>query len=57
MKSTPAQLLAMLSAGHPTLQGFPLALFDAGVRHTRRLLGIGRYHLESSFNLESSPLN
>jgi len=41
----PARLLAVLSAGHPTLQGLPLALFDAGVRHTRRLLGIARYRL------------
>jgi hypothetical protein len=57
MKSTPARLLATLSAGHPILQGFPLALFDAGARHTRRRLGIGRYHLESSFNLESSPID
>ena len=54
--STPARLCATLSAGHPTLQGFPLALFDAGVRHARRLLRIGRYRLDSSFNLESSPL-
>ena len=55
-KSTPARLCATLSAGHPTLQGLPLALFDAGVRHARRLLRIGRYRLDSSFNLESSPL-
>jgi hypothetical protein len=57
MKSTPARLLATLSAGHPTLQGFPLALFDAGVRYTRRLIGMGRYRFDSSFNLESSPLS
>ena len=56
VKSTPARLLATLSAGHPTLQGFPLALFDAGVRHARRLLRIGRYRFDTSFNLESSPL-
>ncbi len=43
MKSTPARLFAALAAGHPTLQEFPLALFDAGVRHTLRLLGVGRY--------------
>ncbi len=43
--STPARLFAALSAAHPTLQGFPLAVLDAGVRHTRRLLGIGRYRL------------
>lgn len=43
--TSPARLLAVLSAGHPTLQGLPLALFDAGVRHTRRLLGIARYRL------------
>jgi len=56
VKSTPARLFATLSAGHPTLQGFPLALFDAGVRYARRLLRIGRYRLDESFNLESSPL-
>lgn len=46
--STPARLFATLSAGHPTLQGFPLALFDAGVRHARRLLRIGRYRLDET---------
>lgn len=56
VKSTPARLLATLSANHPTLQGLPLAVFDAGVRHARRLLRIGRYRLDASFNLESSPL-
>lgn len=56
IKSTPARLFATLSGGHPVLQGFPLALFDAGVRHARRLLGIGRYRLDTSSNLESSPL-
>ena len=56
IKSTPARLFATLSAGHPTLQGLPLAVFDAGVRHARRLLRIGRYRLDESFNLESSPL-
>jgi hypothetical protein len=55
-KSTPARLLATLSAGHPTLQGFLLALFDAGVRYARRWIGIGRYRFDTSFNLESSPL-
>lgn len=57
IKSTPARALATLSAGHPALQEFPLALFDAGVRYARRLLGIGRYSLEPSFNQESSPLD
>ncbi len=56
IESTPARLCATLSAGHPTLQGLPLAVFDAGVRHARRLLRIGRYRLDESFNLESSPL-
>lgn len=56
VKSTPARLLATLSAGHPTLQEFPLALFDAGVRYARRLVGIGRYRLESSLNEATSPL-
>lgn len=45
VKTTPAKIFATLSAGHPTLQGFPLALFDAGVRYTRRLVGIDRYSL------------
>jgi hypothetical protein len=57
IKSTPARALATLSAGYPALQEFPLALFDAGVRYARRLLGIGRYSFESSFNQESSPLD
>lgn len=56
-KSTLARFLATLLAGHPTLQGFPLALFDAGVRHARRRFRIGRYRLDASFNLESSPLD
>lgn len=55
-KSTPARLFEALLLGHPTLQEFPLALFDAGVRHARRLFRIGRYRLESNFDLESSPL-
>lgn len=56
VKSIPAQFLRALSGGHPMLQGFPLALFDSGARYARRLLGISRYRFESSFNLESSPL-
>lgn len=56
IKSTPARTLAALSGGHPALQGFPLALFDAGVRRARRLVGIGRYRLDTSFNLDTSPL-
>ena len=45
LKSIPARLLATLSVSNPTLQGFPLALLDAGVRHARRQIGIGRYRL------------
>ncbi|WP_017317729.1 glycosyltransferase family protein [Mastigocladopsis repens] len=45
VQTTPARLFATLSAGHPTLQGFPLALFDAAVRHARRRIGIARYRL------------
>lgn len=45
VQTTTSRLLAALSAGDPTLQGFPVALFDAVVRHARRLLGIGRYRL------------
>ncbi|GAX37573.1 putative nucleotide-diphospho-sugar transferase [Nodularia sp. NIES-3585] len=43
-KTTPARLLIMLS-DNPTIYGFPLALFDSGVRHARRLFNIGRYQL------------
>lgn len=56
IKSTPARIFATLSGSHPVLQGLPLAMFDAGVRHARRVLGIGRYRLDTSSNLESSPL-
>ncbi|MBW4477946.1 MAG: glycosyltransferase family 77 protein [Tolypothrix brevis GSE-NOS-MK-07-07A] len=45
IKTAPSRLLAALSAGDPTLQEFPVALFDAVVRHARRLIGIARYRL------------
>jgi hypothetical protein len=45
VKSFAGRLFEILSNSHPILQGFPLALFDAGVRHVRRFLGIARYRL------------
>lgn len=41
-KSAVARLLVALFAGHPTLQEFPLALFEASIRHTRTLAGLKR---------------
>ncbi|MCC7204538.1 MAG: hypothetical protein IT441_05620 [Phycisphaeraceae bacterium] len=44
---TPASMIGRVmtatAAGHPTMTEFPLAEFDAVIRHARRALGIGRY--------------
>lgn len=45
LKSKPAKILRRLSLGNSALQAFPLALFEAIVRHLRRLFRIGRYSL------------
>jgi hypothetical protein len=54
VNSVPAKLFAALFAGHPTLQGLPLALFDSGVYRVLRLLHMDR-RFPLSFSLESSP--
>jgi len=37
------RVMTATAAGHPTMTEFPLAAFDAVIRHARRGLGIGRY--------------
>ncbi|MCC7409327.1 MAG: hypothetical protein IT442_14780 [Phycisphaeraceae bacterium] len=41
--SLSGRVMNAMTAGHPTMTEFPLAVFDAAIRHARRALGVGRY--------------
>lgn len=56
IKSAPGKLIAALIGENPAIQGLPLALVDAMIRHIRRYLRTATPSTNLEFYLKESPL-